>query len=344
VAEVSTIDEIDVLVDQFYAVVTGFFVSAANRHAKKFLRLAHEQQNTTKFAVSYDSAFAEEEGVSQPGLVVYQRFDSGKAVMDPFDATKVEAFITEERYPVFDSMSIVNYHGYLYRGYPLVYLFVEDYYKPDPVETALMDHMRSLALEYKGRLSVTSLDASGFSHFFGEMSMEAKWPSLAITEANRAAYRHDQDVPLTKEGITQFVLDYFAGKLTPLDTDSEQGKAERAEKKAKEGKSAVVKLTAENFKAIAFDKKSDSFIKFFAPWCGHCKKMAGAWERLAKDFISNDKIVIAEYDGSADDASKHVPKKVRREGLPHAVFREQAQPGHKVHEGARLHYHEGLPR
>lgn len=39
------------------------------------------------------------------------------------------------------------------------------------------------------------------------------------------------------------------------------------------------------------------FVKFYAPWCGHCKKMAPSYSELARKYNTNDKnIVIAEVD------------------------------------------------
>jgi protein disulfide-isomerase A6 len=62
----------------------------------------------------------------------------------------------------------------------------------------------------------------------------------------------------------------------------------------------VVKLTDANFDSIVLDSNKDVFVKFFAPWCGHCVRMAGAWEDLSKQMPN---VVIAELDVTGNNAA-----------------------------------------
>jgi thiol-disulfide isomerase/thioredoxin len=60
---------------------------------------------------------------------------------------------------------------------------------------------------------------------------------------------------------------------------------------------AVPSLTDNNIaKAIA---NKQAFVKFFAPWCGHCKSMAADWEKLGKEYSGIDGFVVAEVDCTA---------------------------------------------
>lgn len=65
---------------------------------------------------------------------------------------------------------------------------------------------------------------------------------------------------------------------------------------------SVVVLTDDNFVTATAGKMA--FVKFFAPWCGHCKAMASDWEQLAKDFENETGVLIAEVDCTADESEK----------------------------------------
>lgn len=57
------------------------------------------------------------------------------------------------------------------------------------------------------------------------------------------------------------------------------------------------------------------FIKFFAPWCGHCKSMKPAWEKLMTEYDGHPSILVAELDCTAE-GSKEKCTEVGVEGFP----------------------------
>ena len=81
------------------------------------------------------------------------------------------------------------------------------------------------------------------------------------------------------------------------DDEEEEAEADSAPK------GQVVVLTDKTFKSQLAPSEQITLVKFFAPWCGHCKSMAPAWVDLAKDQEDDESIMIAEVDCTTDSAT-----------------------------------------
>eukprot|EP00545_Synedropsis_sp_CCMP1620_P008135 CAMPEP_0119011634 /NCGR_PEP_ID=MMETSP1176-20130426/5798_1 /TAXON_ID=265551 /ORGANISM="Synedropsis recta cf, Strain CCMP1620" /LENGTH=216 /DNA_ID=CAMNT_0006964489 /DNA_START=55 /DNA_END=705 /DNA_ORIENTATION=+ len=60
------------------------------------------------------------------------------------------------------------------------------------------------------------------------------------------------------------------------------------------GAASALDLTADNFDSATAGKSV--FLKFFAPWCGHCKKLKPDWDKLMDAFADSPTALVADVD------------------------------------------------
>lgn len=86
--------------------------------------------------------------------------------------------------------------------------------------------------------------------------------------------------------------------------------------------SDVVKLDTSNFEhltqASTGATTGDWLIKFYAPWCGHCKSMAPAYERLATNLLGE--VNVAEVNA---DKERGLRSRFDISGFPTVIFLRQ---------------------
>ena len=75
---------------------------------------------------------------------------------------------------------------------------------------------------------------------------------------------------------------------------------------------SAIELTEDTWDDVTAGKSV--FVKFFAPWCGHCKRMKPAWDSLMQDFEESDTILVADVD--CIEAGKSLCDKVGVKGFP----------------------------
>jgi len=62
----------------------------------------------------------------------------------------------------------------------------------------------------------------------------------------------------------------------------------------------AVVLTNDNFDEHVFNSGKNSLVKFYAPWCGHCKSMAPDYAKLGADYEGSKSVLIGDVDATIE--------------------------------------------
>lgn len=273
------------------------------------------------FSTSADEYVQKYSKSSKPAYIVFRAGeeleDASVYSGEELDETHLIDFLEIETKPLFGEINGGTYQSYMTSALPLGYYF---YSTPEERE-AVVPIMTKLGKKYRGEINFVGLDGSQYGQHASNLNMKEEFPLFVIhdLDANKK-YGISQETPLDNNAITQFVQQYKAGEIEPI---------VKSEPIPEIQENSVYKLVGKAHESIVKSDK-DVLVKYYAPWCGHCKRLAPIFEELADLYKSTDNVIVADLDHTLNDIEG-----VEIEGYPTIVLFPGNGDAPVYYEGSR---------
>lgn len=277
-------------------VAIAYLPSADSEEAKTYKKVAEDNRENYLFGLATDAAAAEATKATVPSVVLYRSFDEPEVAFtgNATNASELTSFIKAQSVPLVDEVGPENFMSYAESGLPLAYYFTQPSYEG---KNADLDIIKKIAKEHKGKINFVWIDADKFVNHAKALNVQGEdWPVFVIQDLESAGkYPFPKSGSKVTDGLAEWVKDYSEGKVPPS-IKSEPVPAKQTD--------PVYTLVADEFDQVVFNDSKDALVEFYAPWCGHCKKLAPVFDELGSKFSSSDakdKLVIAKMDATAND-------------------------------------------
>jgi protein disulfide-isomerase A1 len=232
---------------------------------------------------------------SSPALVLFRHFDNPTVVYSgSFETTPVIDFLVAQSVPTLIEFSEDYIEPIFGQRKAALFLFRS---KSDS-DKSFAQVFAQASKELRGQiLFVVSGVTEGIQQRLGEFIgvEESNLPTLRLLDPadgmKKFTYSGSID-GLTVESIKSFIDDFNSKNLKPF-LKSEEIPTDNSE--------PLKIIVGKNFDQAVVQSHDDVLIKFYAPWCGHCKKLAPVWEQLANEVKDVPNLVIAKFDATTNE-------------------------------------------
>ncbi|XP_031262087.1 protein disulfide isomerase-like 2-3 [Pistacia vera] len=174
----------------------------------------------------------------------------------------------------------------------------------------------------KGVATVAALDADAHQSLAQEYGIRG-FPTIKVFVPGKPPvdYQAARDVKPIAEFALQQIKELLRERLGGKTTGGSSDKSEP---------NASVELNSHNFDELVLKSKELWIVEFFAPWCGHCKKLAPEWKKAARNLKGKVKL------GHVDcESEKSLMSKFNVQGFPTILVFGADKDSPIPYEGAR---------
>ena len=301
-------------------VAAVLFAQKESEEAKVYEGVAKDSEDGF-FILSTSAEALAAHKVSEPALVIFKKFDDLKVQYSGnFRAKRIVEFIKANRMPwtmPFDDQAI----DYIFKSQnPIIFIFRSD------SATEIDEMMKEAAVATKDFIKFCYVDLAKDSNkrladYLGISATDQ--PSvMAITPNSEGVLKYK----FTESAITAETLKAYAGKYQREELQDFYKSEDIPAEPFDEG---VRVLVAKNFESVVMDPTKDVMVEFYAPWCGHCKKLAPEYQEVAEHFKDKN-VIIAKIDATANEVQGQGVK-----GFPTLKFFSAKDKTGVLYEGER---------
>lgn len=290
-----------------------FGENSSKEFTEAFLNAANDESVGEKYAFvhSSDKECAASFGANTlPAVVLFRKFDESPLVFsESLQTATLVNWLSQSSVPTLIEFSEEYIEPIFGQRKAAIILFRA----PGDNESAFFKTFTEAAKTLKGSdvLFVESGVTEGIQGRLAEFLGvdESSTPTIRLIDPSQDMKKYHfpgSVASLSIDEVKNFIDDFKAGKLQVF--------LKSQEIPADDGK-ALKTVVGKSFKNIVINSDNDVFVKFYAPWCGHCKSMAPAYEQLAEELKDVPGLVIADFDATANEVEE-----VNIEGFPTLKF------------------------
>ncbi|XP_058790201.1 protein disulfide-isomerase A3-like [Phymastichus coffea] len=304
--ELKSVDELKAFLNTDEVVLIGFFEKDDSTLSASFHTVAKKLKDKVKFGHVIEKSILEKEGYKN-NIVLYRpnilqnKFETSKVVYEGGDSvSEVHSFVKNTHHGLVGVRTRDNAEDF---KNPLIVAYYNvDYVKNPKGTNYWRNRIMKVAKEFaEYNFAISSKD--DFQHELKEFGIDFykgdKPVILARDERNQKFVLQDE---FSLESFETFLNDLQSGSLEPY---------QKSEPIPEDNTGSVKIAVAKNFDEIVTNNPKDILIEFYAPWCGHCKKLAPIYDELG-DKMADEDVEIVKFDATAND----VPSNFEVRGFP----------------------------
>ncbi|KAI4307261.1 hypothetical protein L6164_030464 [Bauhinia variegata] len=293
--EIKSADDASAFIGENKVFIVGVFPKFSGEEFENFTALAEKLRSDYDFGHTLNAKHLPrgESSVSGPLVRLIKPFDELFVDFQDFHLEALEKFIEETSVPL---VTIFN-------NDPSNHPYVIKYFNNPHAKAMLF-------------INFTSEDFDSYKSKYHEAAEQYRQDGLSFlvgdVEASQGAFQYfglkEDQVPLIviqhNDGkkflkpkleaghIPTWLKAYKAGEVQPY---------KKSEPIPEVNNEPVKVVVADTLQDIVFNSGKNVLLEFYAPWCGHCKKLAPILEEVAVSYQNDADVVIAKLDATAND-------------------------------------------